>query len=216
MVASALPIWPAGRLNYLHDYQRIHPPKKVIKKRRISHWTSPPSGRLKINIDGSFRLDKAAGGIGVVVRNSQGRCQASFARYLPKASSALHVELEACRAGLLIAINQGWSDIEVESDCMQLVNALNNPNEDWSEVGRIVEDCKSYMMAFNFILVRHIFREANCVAHRLAHIATFSALDEFWLQETPSIIEDVLFEDFYNCTRGSGFTSPSMYNLIHP
>ena len=146
----------------------------------------------------------------------QGRCLASFARNLPCASSTLHVELEACRAGLLIAINQGWSDIEVESDCMQLVNALQNPCEDWSEVGRIVEDCKSYMEAFNFILVRHIFREANCVAHRLAHTATFSALDEFWLQDTPSIIEDVLFEDFCKCTRGSGSTSPTMYNLIHP
>ena len=155
------------------------------------------------------------GGIGVVVRDNQGNCVAALARHLPLASSALHVELEACRAGLLFAIQQGWNQIELESDCMQLVTALSNSCEDWSHVGRIVEDCKNYMTAFNNIQAHHIFRETNCAAHRLAHTANFSAMDEFWLEEIPAIIEDVLFEDFCNCTRGLGTMSPSMRNNIH-
>lgn len=155
--------------NHLQDYQRLHHSKKVMKKRILTHWISPPSGRLKVNIDGSFRHGEAVGGIGVVVHDNQGNCVAALARHLPFASFVLHVKLEACRAGLLFAIQQGWNQIELESDCMQLVTALSNSCEDWSHVGRIVEDCKNYMTAFNNIQARHIFREANCVAHRLAH-----------------------------------------------
>lgn len=38
----------------------------------------PPSGRLKINVDGSF-LDKTArGGVGVVIRDADGECVAAL------------------------------------------------------------------------------------------------------------------------------------------
>lgn len=40
--------------------------------------------------------------------------------------------------------------------------------------------------------VKHVYFEANCVAHRLAHIASCSSIDDFWIDETSSIIEDVL------------------------
>lgn len=81
-------------------------------------------------------------------------------------------------AGLLIAIHQGWSEVELESDCAMLINAVNEPREDYFEIGRIVEDCKDYMLAFESLEVRHIYCEANGVVHRLAHIASCSVVDE--------------------------------------
>lgn len=53
------------------------------------------------------------------------------------------------------------------------------------------------------IVIHHIYREANGVVHRLAHIASHSSIVKFWLDEMPSIIEDVedvLFEDCCNRT----------------
>ena len=42
----------------------------------------------------------------------------------------------------------------------------------------------------------------------MAHLASHSFFDDFEIDETPSIIEDVLYEDHYNCNRGLGITSP--------
>lgn len=117
---------------------------------------------------------------------------------------------------MLLAIHQGWPAMEMESNHMQLSAIINNHGKDRSGVSSIVEDCKEYRNAFTSFQFSHIFRKANGVALRLAHFASFSAMDEFWLVEAPSIIEDILYEDFCNCTRGSGFMSPSMYNRIHP
>ena len=136
-----------------------------------------------------------------MVRDGSGNCVAAFARHIPYALSAFQIEVEACRAGLFIAIQQGWDELELESDCAVLISALNSSSVDRSEFGRIVDDCKGYLNGFNSFRVRHIYREANCVAHRLAHIASLSNIDELWLEETPSIIEDVLYEDYCNCGR---------------
>lgn len=103
--------------------------------------------------------------------------------------SAWHVEAEACRAGLLIATYQGWSDVELESDCSTVVAALNGPREDCYEIGRIMEDCMEYIKFFDFIVVRHVYRKINAVVHRLATFAKGFVMDDFWFAETPSIIE---------------------------
>lgn len=40
------------------------------------------------------------------------------------------METEACRAALLIAVQQGWSDIDLESDCSLAITTLANSTED--------------------------------------------------------------------------------------
>lgn len=152
--------------NHLAEYKKLHPLKLVNKKRVLTHWKSPPSGRLKVNVDGHFRINEALGGSGVVVRDEHGHCVAALARQLPYATSALYVHMEACRAGLITAINHGWSDIEMETNCIQLVTTMKNPCEDRSEFGRIIEDCRIFSNTFNSFVIHHISREANGVAYR--------------------------------------------------
>lgn len=96
-----------------------------------------------------------------------------------------------------------------------LASALASLEEDFSDIGRIIGDCKAFMLAFTNVKVRHIYREANAVANRLAHKASFSSVDEFWIDDTPSFIEDVIYEDFCPSSRGFGPMSPSMYNQSH-
>lgn len=108
---------------------------------------------------------------------------------------------------LIMAICPNFS---IETDCAALVVALANLDDDLTDTGCVVGDCKDYRLAFTSVNVQHIFREANCVAHRLAHAARFSTVDEFWIDNTPSIIEDVIYEDICSRTRGLGLMSPSM------
>jgi ribonuclease HI len=190
--------------------------RKNIKKEPFSKWECPPSGRLKINVDGAYRADGEVGGIGMVVRDGGENCLVAFACHIPYAASAIQMEVEACRAGLFIAIQQGWDELELESDCALLISALIVSSVDRSEFGRIVDDCKCYLDRFNSFQVRHIYREANGVVHCLGHIASLSNIDKLWLDETSSITENVLFEDSFNCARGSGDMSSSMHtSFLH-
>ena len=199
----------------LEEYQRFHPISSKKMQRPHSHWEFPPRGRLKINVDGSWRSDVDQGGIGVAIRDENGRCIAALSWSLAHVSSAIHAEAEACRTGLLIATQQRWDGLILETDCSLLATTLASVGEDFSHIGRIVGDCKELMHSFNSIEIRHIYREADCVAHRLAHIASFSISNCIWFEDTPSIIEDVLFEDCCTRTQGIGFKSPLMYVGYH-
>ncbi|PRQ57425.1 putative ribonuclease H-like domain-containing protein [Rosa chinensis] len=123
--------------------------KATLKQRPVAKWHCPPTGRLKINIDGAYNADRRLGGVGVVCRDDHGSCVAVLAKPFQYASSALHMEAEALRAGLLLAIHQGWMDIEMDTDCAILVYALNRElDDDLSDIGRIMEDCKMYVEYF--------------------------------------------------------------------
>jgi ribonuclease HI len=171
-----------------------------------------PSGRLNISIDGAFKEERGQGGIGVVVRNENGECIVALACHFPLSGPSLHMEAEACHAGLRVAIYFGWMDIKIESDCAALISDLSFDRENYSEVGRIINDCHSYRRTINSCQVSYVYREANEVANRLAHLASCSFFNEFWVDETHVIIQDVLLEDLCNSTRGLGAMSPSIYN----
>ena len=128
-------------------------------------------------------LERKQGGIGVIVRNEEADCIGEFARTISHATYAVQMEAEACRAGLFLAIHQNWFGVDLESDCAMVISALANPDADFSDIGCILDDCKEYMNAIGSFTLRHIYREANGVAHRLAHIASFSNIDDIWLDE---------------------------------
>ncbi|XP_040364031.1 uncharacterized protein LOC121049844 [Rosa chinensis] len=44
------------------------------------------------------------------------------------------MEAEACRAGLLFGIHQGWSDVVIESDSALLIAALKSEEDNFSEL----------------------------------------------------------------------------------
>ncbi|XP_062028933.1 uncharacterized protein LOC133744926 [Rosa rugosa] len=211
-------VWNGGTFNPMHtvtwsmhllsEYQRCHPEKSSHKSPRgaTAKWVFPPRGRLKINVDGAYKSNAGSGGIGVVVRDDMGIFRGAWSRKIPYMCSAFHGEAEACRAGLLMAIHQGWKQVELETDCAILVTALNQQMEDNSEVSRILDDCKNYLHDFDWIRVRHVYREANSVANRLAHFASLDHVVDLCLDEAPAFIQDVLYEDNCNATmlaRGS-------------
>ncbi|PRQ31117.1 putative ribonuclease H-like domain, reverse transcriptase zinc-binding domain-containing protein [Rosa chinensis] len=154
--------------------------------------------------DGCFQpmhmIQYGLGGIGVVVRDDLGTGIAAIAKPFLHAHSAINMEAEACRAGLLLGIHQGWSDVVIESDSALLIATLKSEEDNFSEVSRVFDDCTDYLSDFQSIEIRHIYREANGVAHRLAHLASYLLLDDVWLDETPAIIQDVLYENYCNAS----------------
>uniref|UniRef100_J3LGX7 RNase H type-1 domain-containing protein n=1 Tax=Oryza brachyantha TaxID=4533 RepID=J3LGX7_ORYBR len=86
---------------------------------------APPPGILKINFDGAIRERMRDGAWGFVIRDDKGRGVLAGSGRLPMVSDALMVEAEACSATLEAAINHGILRVIIETDCLNLVSALN-------------------------------------------------------------------------------------------
>lgn len=103
-------------------------------------------------MDFGYHAATAQGGDGVVVRDEVGFCLAVFSRsFLAVLFSSFHMELEACRTHLLIAIHQGWYDVEFESECLSVIKVLNGLSDDYLvELWRIVGSICLYLISFVF------------------------------------------------------------------
>ena len=81
------------------------------------------------------------------------------------------VEAMGMREALSWLKQHGFSRIEIESDSLLLVSALQSSAPDSSPVGGIVLDCKNLALGFISCKFLFVFRSANQVAHHLARVA---------------------------------------------
>ena len=58
--------------NYLQEYNQAQVRENLITGGRHNHWTPPCVDRYKVNFDGAFDKSSTRGGIGVIIRNSEG------------------------------------------------------------------------------------------------------------------------------------------------
>jgi len=72
----------------------------------------------------------------------------------------------------------------VEGDSKVVINLINGDNMAQSEVGHILQDINFLCFFFSFVYFRHIKRQDNCMAHRLARRAISSPLD-VWMESVP-------------------------------
>ena len=66
-------------------------------------WLPPLAGLFKINVDGALFTSKKQAGIGVVIRDVEGRLKAVLCRKIKAPLGALEVEAKAYEAGMLLA-----------------------------------------------------------------------------------------------------------------
>jgi hypothetical protein len=80
-------------------------------------------------------------------------------------------EALALRRALVLAGEEGFDRLIVATDCLSLVQRINNPEFDRSQVGVVVLDIKSEFTEFSSVSVYHVFRQCNIAAHTLARSA---------------------------------------------
>ena len=85
----------------------VHPLSDIQEVLQHSVWVPPPSGLYKINVDGALFPTKKLAGIGVVIRDQQGRLLAALCRKIRAQMRALEVEAKAYEAGVLLARHLG-------------------------------------------------------------------------------------------------------------
>lgn len=161
----------------------------------VLHWVKPQVGWMKLNVDGSFDAALCKGGIGMVLRDSSGNTIFASCKPLNRCTGALESELRACVEGLNLVLHWTLLPILVETDCMSVVQLLNDGERDRSELANIVHEAKRLLAGTRRILVSKIHRSQNSVSHLLANRAKVDSVSGVWLEGSCNFILRLVRED---------------------
>ncbi|XBI06774.1 uncharacterized protein [Aegilops tauschii subsp. strangulata] len=166
--------------------------KKSAEPRR-NGWTKPLEGFVKLNVDASFRALSLQGAVGVVLRDHKGGFVAASSEQLEHVADAGTAEAYALRRGLLLAQELGISKLVVESDCLEVINTMQNGGFTASGAVAIYSDCLVLVIGYTSVTFVHCPREANSVSHDPARLARPSP--SLWVEEPPGFIVKGLVDD---------------------
>ena len=105
------------------------------------------------------------------------------------------VELIAVLRGLQLCVSMGISRIQVESDCLLVVEALEHNNMAGSLLGLLYQDIKSISSCFVECSFVYVPRKGNRVAHTLALYAKNVEDIAMWWDCVLDFLSQVLWLD---------------------
>lgn len=161
-------------------------------------WKPPQVGWFKLNSDGSCQGNVhgygeiAAAG---VVRDCHGKWLKGFVCYLGCGNSLL-AELWSIYLGIVLAREQNFDPIYVESDCSTAVFLLNDEAAGFSHhYAAIINLCRLKLAQFSDFKVVHVVREGNQVADKLAGFARNSRTDFSVFDVMPPFVSALALAD---------------------
>ena len=134
--------------------------------------------------------------MGVIIRNEKGEVMGAMSAKGPRVTDSLEAKALACRKALEFAMDIGFSDIVIEGDCVQVINAIKASKANLSLLGHVVEDIQVLILGLRWAEVRWVKRSANLVTHNLARYAKNISNDVIWLQDSPTSALDSLYHDY--------------------
>lgn len=93
-------------------------------------------------------------------------------------------EAVAVSPGMHFALDCGFREVEVESDCLVVISAICNPSPNFSYLDRVVKEILGLVCSFSLCHAYFASRSCNLVAHTLAKWA-LKIPEEVWLEYTP-------------------------------
>ena len=113
---------------------------------------------------------------------------------IPFVEDAETAEARGLKDGLILANNTGCNKVEIQADCMDVIQTMQQGGNSLGPAAAIYEECA--FLCRNFISVKfcHCPREANMAADLLATKSEPSRTI-VWQTETPDFLLDVLSND---------------------
>ncbi|XP_039029075.1 uncharacterized protein LOC120163149 [Hibiscus syriacus] len=135
----------------------------------LSHWVPPPSGFVKLNVDGDMVKGWSRGGIGGLLRDNDGVIFGSFSESVGP-DPPIIAELLAIKRGLFLFVVSGFDSnggLILESDCSTALQWIKNLGRCTPLFESMVKDIASLVVEQD-VIVRHILRSVNWEANGLA------------------------------------------------
>lgn len=148
-------------------------------------WRPPEGHLIKVNTDAAVFKDGSVG-CGGVIRDSVGDVMGAMCECIEGNFDIDVAEAYAARRGLLVALEAGMTNLVLESDCLKLVLHIQRGHIECSSFGMMVADILELSGRCIAFLCKHVKREGNRVAHKLAHLSKNFEELRVWLEEVPT------------------------------
>ena len=158
-------------------------------------WVPPPSGLYKINVDDAIFPTKKLAGIGVVIRDQQGKLLAALCRKIRAQMGVLEVQAKAYEAGVLLARHLGLKNGVLVGDFVIVSNALKQVSQPPTLVAAIVEGIHVLISDVGVVGYSHVRSTGNKLAHILAQQVQSFVNDVIWIEEISCCIQQALIHD---------------------
>ncbi|KAF2312495.1 hypothetical protein GH714_034875 [Hevea brasiliensis] len=161
-------------------------------------WKPPDVGHVKCNFDAVLNHSSRTAGYGAVIQNSDGQWVMGKATRLVRTSDPILAEALGFKEVLSWLKGLALSNVQVESDCLQVVNAIHGSLLDFSYFGLLINDGKALLQELVNVSITFIKQSANQSAHTTIRLA-LSLYDAVqWGSIPPLFLEDVLQFDLSN------------------
>ncbi|XP_074289190.1 uncharacterized protein LOC141614334 [Silene latifolia] len=135
---------------------------------RTEGWRDAREGYVKINVEAGVKEGEGVD-TGIVCRGSRGEVLWGMSIAREQVWEAHIAEAVAVLDGLEEAARRGIQKLEVESDCLQVIEAIQKQSYGRSLFSLIIDDIVTLSSNFISVCWLHVSRVNNCVAHALAH-----------------------------------------------
>jgi hypothetical protein len=133
-------------------------------------------------------------GIGAVIRDHTGNCLVACSEQSEEVVALEIAEALAMRRAIILAKEEGFSKIIVNSDCLSVVKRVTSDQDDRSLCGPVIHDIRRLAQDFVSCSFRHVYRGLNIVAHSLTKFSEIS-LCSVWRGFTPDCIREAICND---------------------
>ncbi|XP_074314783.1 uncharacterized protein LOC141650612 [Silene latifolia] len=149
---------------------------------------------MKLNVDAGIMTGVGVG-FGVVCRSSGGRVEWGLSILQAQCLEPHMAEAVAILEGLKEAAQKGHDKLVVESDCLQVIDALRNYKHCRSLFHLVLDDIVFLCSSFSSVSWSHTSRKNNTVAHALAHVLVSESGRVEWSDNLPPTANSVVLFD---------------------
>ncbi|XP_058008112.1 uncharacterized protein LOC110638724 [Hevea brasiliensis] len=161
-------------------------------------WKPPDVGYVKCKFDTVLNHSSRTAGYGAVIQNSDGQWVMGKATRLVRTSDPILAEALGFKEVLSWLKGLALSNVQVESDCLQVVNAIHGSLLDFSYFGLLINDGKALLQELVNVSITFIKQSANQSAHTTVRLALSLCDAAQWGSIPPLFLEDVLRFDLSN------------------
>ncbi|XP_035542511.1 uncharacterized protein LOC118344870 [Juglans regia] len=167
-------------------------PSRHSDRPQAAEWTPPQVNGFKANWDAAVDRSRCKIGIGVVVRNWEGKVIATMRSQRTLFPEAKLAEALAALKAVILCKHLQLQNLILEGDALNVVQDINAERRDWSTVGLMILDIKAELRGLKSWSFHHIPRSSNCMAHSLAKDAVKLSEKSITLEEAPPCIQHLL------------------------
>ena len=155
-------------------------------------WQAPSNGLHKANWDAAVISQSDHMGIGIVIRDQDGRVKVAQCSFCMSTFDPTMVEAMAAVRALSYYNEVALDKICLECDAKNVVDTLNSMEDNCSKIGHIVSNAKVLPQKFTHWKVKFVRRDANGAAHSLVKLAAQVGLERKWLRGILDCISEII------------------------